>query len=61
MPVALDVLLNLNKIDRSILADAFEEFQKEGREDRISELRPDNIVKLYLGLKVDNVAFWCSY
>ncbi len=57
MPPPLEVLLGLSRIDRSILAEGYEEFARLGRGERTSEILAGSVLKLFFGFQVDGVTY----
>jgi hypothetical protein len=57
IPPPMDALTKLNKIDRSDLAQGYEDFAQKGREGLESEFRPNNIVQMYWGFDVTGVHY----
>lgn len=57
MPPALDVLLKLNRIDRGILAEGYEDFCRDTRGEKTGEFKANNTVVLVFGFNIDGVNY----
>jgi hypothetical protein len=57
VPVALDVLLGLNSIDRTDIRIGFEKFCQLSREDREYDYPANNVVKLCFGFEIDGTQY----
>lgn len=57
LPVALNVLLALDSLDREDLAVAANTFLQTSRGERTSEIRENNEVKLFFGFEIDGTVY----
>ena len=57
----LEALIGLSRIDRSILADGYEDFVRLGRGNRKSEMKGAGVVRLFFGFQIDDVAYPIVY
>lgn len=57
MPVPTNILLKLNRVDRGIIAEGYEDFVRESRADKTGEFRPNNVVQLAFGFEIAGTTY----